>query len=138
MDASTAAIAGWAVLAAHLAVIAFNVFGLVVIPLGAWRGWAFVRVRWWRVLHLASLGVVALQALFGRACMLTIWQDVLTSGEQQDPLIMRTVNALIYWPLPMWAFTAAYVAVFIYVLALWRWVPPHPAAGRSAGAGDPP
>jgi hypothetical protein len=39
---------------------------------------------------------------------------------------MRWVNSLIYWPLPMWVFTAAYLTVFAYVLALWRWVPPRP------------
>ena len=112
------------VLAAHLAVIAFNLFGLVAIPLGAWRGWTFVRVRWWRALHLASLAVVALQALAGRACFLTIWQDDMSGSATEQPLIMRVVNGLIYWPLPMWVFTAAYAAVFVYALALWKLVPP--------------
>ena len=112
------------VLAVHLAVIGFNLFGLVAVPLGAWRGWRFVRVRWWRALHLASLAVVALQALAGRACFLTLWQDDLAGAAEQPPLIMRFVNGLIYWPLPMWAFTAAYAAVFVYVLALWKFVPP--------------
>jgi hypothetical protein len=42
----------------HVLVIAFNVFGLVAIPLGAWSGWKFVRVFWWRVLHLGLLSVV--------------------------------------------------------------------------------
>jgi hypothetical protein len=116
---------GQAVLAAHLAVIAFNVFGLVAIPLGAWRGWAWVRVRWWRLLHLASLAVVALQAALGRACFLTLWQDSLTGGGHADPLIVRWVNSVIYWPLPIWVFTAAYLAVFVYVLALWWRVPPR-------------
>ncbi|MDO9430755.1 MAG: DUF2784 domain-containing protein [Phenylobacterium sp.] len=124
---------GGGVLAAHLAVIAFNLFGLVAIPLGAWRGWSFVRLRWWRLLHLASLAVVALQALMGRACFLTIWQDELFGGASGEPLIMRIVNDLIYWPLPIWAFTAAYVAVFAYVLALWRFVPPRPSRRPSSG-----
>jgi len=119
---------GQAVLAAHLLVIAFNVFGLVVIPLGGWLGWRWVRVRWWRLLHLDSLAVVALQAALGRACFLTIWQDDLTDGGRADPLIMRWVNRLIYWPLPIWVFTAAYLAVFAYVLALWWWVRPGRAA----------
>jgi hypothetical protein len=118
---------GQAVLAAHLGVIAFNVFGLVAIPLGAWRGWGWVRVRWWRALHVASLAVVALQAAFGRACFLTIWQGDL-SGGRADPLIMRWVNSVIYWPLPMWVFTAAYLAVFAYVVALWVWVRPDRGA----------
>ena len=124
---------GGAVLAIHLAIIAFNLFGLVAIPLGAWRGWAFVRVRWWRLLHLASLLIVALQALFGRACFLTVWQNELAGAATREPLVMRIVNGLIYWPLPMWAFTAAYVVVAVYALALWRLVPPasrRPSSGR--------
>ena len=112
------------VLAVHLAVIAFNLFGLVAIPLGAWRGWAFVRVRWWRALHLASLAVVALQAMLGRACFLTIWQGDLSSTAHVQPMIAGWMNQLIYWPLPLWVFAAAYVVVFVYVIALWIWVRP--------------
>ena len=114
-----------AVLAAHLVVIAFNVFGIVVIPLGGWLGWEFVRIRWWRALHVASLAVVALQATLGRACFLTLWQGDLSGVETETPLIMGWVNSVIYWPLPMWVFPALYVAVFAYVLALWRYVPPR-------------
>lgn len=118
-----------AVLAAHVVVIAFNLFGLVAVPLGAWRGWDFVRARGWRLMHLASMAAVAVQAAAGRACVLTDWQDALSGGGRADPLIMRVVNGLIYWPLPLWAFTTAYLAAFAYVLALWRWVPPR---GRRA------
>ena len=114
------------VLALHLAVIAFNVFGLVAIPLGAWAGWSFVRVRWWRLLHIASLAVVAVQAALGRACFLTIWQDGLEQARTETPLLMRWVNSVVYWPMPMWVFTVAYGLVFAYVLALYRWVPPRP------------
>jgi hypothetical protein len=121
------------VLALHLVVIGFNLFGMVAIPLGARLDWAFVRVRWWRLLHLASLAVVALQALLGRACLLTIWQDDLSGKAQQPPLIMRFVNSLIYWPLPIWVFTAIYVAVFAYVVALWFVVPPRPSRRPSSG-----
>jgi len=125
------------VLAIHLAVIAFNVLGLVVIPLGAARGWGWVRILWWRVLHLASLAAVALQAILGRACFLTDWQGALTGGDAHDPLILRWVNSLIYWPLPMWAFTVGYVAVFAYVAALWWFVRPRrvgAVVGRREGA----
>lgn len=116
---------GQLVLAIHLVVIAFNVAGLVAIPLGAARRWAWVRIRWLRALHLASLAVVAVQAVLGRACFLTDWQDALTGGGARDPLIARVVNGLIYWPLPVWVFAAAYVVVFLYVVALWWLVPPR-------------
>jgi len=112
------------VLALHLAVIAFNVVGLLVIPLGGWLRWGFVRIRWWRALHLAALALVAVQAVAGRACFLTLWQEQLQGGPTGAPLIMGWVNAMIYWPLPMWVFTALYLAVLAYALALWWWVPP--------------
>ncbi|WP_411289165.1 DUF2784 domain-containing protein [Phenylobacterium sp.] len=119
------------VLAAHVAVIAFNVAGLVAIPLGARLRWRFVRLRWLRLAHLASMAVVAAQAAVGRACFLTLWQADLGGGGAEAPLIMRVVNGLIYWPLPMWVFTAAYLAVFAYVIALWWLVRPsrHPSSG---------
>ena len=125
---------GQLVLAIHLAVIAFNVLGLVAIPLGAKLGWTWVRIRWWRALHVVSWVVVAVQAVLGRACFLTYWQDGLTGDGAQDPLVMRWVNALIYWDLPMWAFTALYLALFATVLALWKLVPPNRPGSPSGTA----
>jgi Protein of Unknown function (DUF2784) len=114
-----------AILAAHLAIILFNLFGLIAVPLGAVCGWRFVRVRWWRVLHLVLLGTVAVQAIIGRACILTIWQAALTGAAgSPTPLIMGWVNRAIYWPLPVWVFAALYLLVFGYALALLWLVPP--------------
>ena len=122
------------VLALHLGVIAFNVFGLVAIPLGGWRGWRFVRVVWWRLLHLGALAVVAVQAVLGQACFLTIWQDALSGvGGNQPPLIMRWVDRIIFWPLPLWFFAVLYVLVWCYTLALLWLVPPTRSGRRAAG-----
>ena len=110
------------ILAVHLFIIAFNLFGLLAVPLGAWRGWNWVHRPFWRLLHLASLAVVALQALLGRACFLTLWQAA-AEGGSKEPLVMRWVNALIYWPLPLWAFTLIYLGVFAYALVLLWLVP---------------
>lgn len=131
------ALAG-AVLAVHLGVIAFNVFGLVAVPVGAWRGWRFVRGPRWRALHLASLAVVAAQALLGQACVLTLWQDALSGRADRAPLIMSWVNRIVYWPLPMWAFAVGYALVFLYTVALWIGVPPRRAAALAAMGGSPP
>jgi hypothetical protein len=126
MSPDRSALLAGAVLAVHLAIILFNVGGLVVIPLGAWRQWRFVRVFWWRALHLACLAVVALQAALGRVCFLTLWQGEL-QGEaaSRAPLVARVVDRLLFWPLPLWAFAVLYIAVWIYVVALWVLVPPR-------------
>jgi hypothetical protein len=127
------------VLAIHLAVILFNLFGLVAIPLGAWRGWRFVHVLWWRALHLLVLAVVALQAVLDRVCLLTTWQgDLLRmagAAASDAPLIERWVNRLVFWPLPVWVFAVIYVAVCAYAIALWWLVPPHGPWARRARAG---
>jgi len=118
------------VLLVHVAIILFNVFGLVAIPLGAWRSWRFVRVFWWRAVHVALLAAVALQAVLERICFLTEWQDYLLqrAGEtpSSEPLIRRWITSLIFWPLPLWFFTVLYVLIWIYVAALWWLVPPVP------------
>ena len=71
----------------------------------------------------------ALQALLGRACFLTLWQDSLAqnAGEpgSQAPFIQRWVSEVIFWPLPVWFFALLYVAVWIYAMLLWRLVPPR-------------
>jgi hypothetical protein len=120
------------ILAAHITIILFNVFGLIAVPLGGICGWRFVRVRWWRVLHLVLLGTVALQAIVGRACILTLWQAAAAEGAvSPTPLIMGWVNRLISWPLPIWVFAALYILVFGYALALLWLVPPRATASRS-------
>lgn len=128
-----------AILWLHVCVILFNVAGLIVIPVGAWRGWPFVRMFWWRVLHLAILAIVALQAVLERACFLTVWQSDLLqrAGETPSsaPLIERWVIRAIFWPLPPWFFVVLYIVVCIYALLLWRLVPPTLPWEPADGAG---
>jgi hypothetical protein len=124
MTADQNLLAANAVLAVHLVVINFNLFGLFAIPLGGWLGWRFVRVAWWRWLHLVSMAVVAVQAVAGRACFLTILQDKLAgAGPGQPPLIVRVVDRLVYWPVPLWVFAVIYAALLAYVVALFWLVP---------------
>lgn len=111
------------VLSIHVLIIAFNLFGLVAVPLGAWRGWSFVHRPVWRLAHIASLGVTALQAALGRLCFLTEWQALSEDQTRPEPLIMGWVNAMIYWPLPLWVFTLIYLLVFAYAVAM-LWIVP--------------
>jgi Protein of Unknown function (DUF2784) len=121
---SAAGLSAETVLAAHIAIILFNLFGLIVVPIGAVRGWHFVHVTWWRVLHVVLLAAVAAQAIAGRACILTLWQGGLSgSGGSPPPLIMSLVDRLIFWKLPIWVFATLYAAVFGYAVALLWLVP---------------
>ncbi len=97
----------------------------MLIPLGAWLRWGWVRGFWWRLAHLAILAAMAAQALAGRACFLTIWQAELEHRGHAQPLIADWIDRMLYWPLPLWVFAVGYVAVWLYVLVLWWRVPPR-------------
>ena len=86
---------------------------------------------------MVALAIVALQAVLGRACFLTLWENAIRSGAdagEPPPLIATWVNSALYWQLPLWVFAAIYVAVFVYALLLWRWVPPRRASFRRLSA----
>jgi hypothetical protein len=131
-------ILAYIVLAVHLAIILFNIIGFVAVPIGAAFGWRVVRVRWWRILHIVLLAVIAVQALLGRACILTLWQAALTgSAADRAPLIARGIDRLIYWRLPMGVFVLLYVFVFGCALAMFRLVPPQRKAAPAWPFSEP-
>lgn len=59
-----------AILVLHFGVVLFVVGGLVVVVAGNWLGWRWVNGWWFRVVHLATVGIVAAQALLGQLCPL--------------------------------------------------------------------
>jgi hypothetical protein len=122
-----------AVLYLHFAVVVFNVFWVIALPVGAWRGWTFIRSFWWRVAHLVLLAVVALQAAVGLLCPLTTWQNALVRAAggppDETPLIETIVTRLVFWPFPLWVFVVLYIMAFAYALAMWWVVPPHKRRG---------
>jgi hypothetical protein len=121
--------AALAILYFHFAVVVFNVFWLVAVPIGAWLEWRFVRNYRWRIAHIAALILVAAQAVAGRLCFLTIMQDYLQgrAGGQIGPpsLLTRIVTRAIYWPLPDWVFAPLYVLALVFAVLLWIFVPPR-------------
>ncbi|HTS54993.1 MAG TPA: DUF2784 domain-containing protein, partial [Burkholderiales bacterium] len=115
------------ILVLHTAYVLFVVGGLMLIWLGVWAGWRWVRGFWFRLLHLAAVGLVALEALVGVTCPLTVLEDWLRSGAYADAgFIERWLHRFLFWDLPAWVFTLTYLAFALMVVMTWlRW-PPTP------------
>jgi hypothetical protein len=117
------------IVVAHFLYAAFVVLGFAAIGLGAWRGWEWVRHRGFRWAHGLAMGFVGVEALIGMACPLTVWEAALRerSGHlaDQGAFLSRIASRLLFYDLPPWVFTAAYLALTAAVLLLWRWVPPR-------------
>ena len=131
-------IAADAVLIVHSLFVCFVVFGLVLILVGKPMRWQWVRNRWFRVAHLAGIGVVVLQSWFGLICPLTTWEMSLRAraGEAvyEESFIAHFLNELLYYNAPPWVFIACYTAFGALVIVSWFWVRPQPFTnGGDAG-----
>lgn len=117
-----------AILVAHALIVCFVVGGQAAILLGWWRGWAWVRNPWFRLAHLATIGVVVLQAWLGRLCPLTVWERELRRAAGQAfherSFVEHWVAEFLYWDLPWWVFVATYTAFGVLVAWTWWRLPP--------------
>lgn len=112
-----------AVLLLHLGVVMFVVGGLLAVPIGARRGWAWVRNGRFRLLHLAAIGFVVVQAWLGRLCPLTVLESWLREqagmAGYHRGFIEHWAQWLIYHEAPPWVFVLAYTG--FGALTAWAW-----------------
>jgi len=118
-----------ALLVLHFAIVLFIVGGLILTWAGVALGWGWIRNPWFRYLHLGAIAFVAIEALLGVACPLTVWEDMLRGGVRAESFVGRWVERLLYYRAPEWVFTAAYVAWTAATLVTLRLVPPRRRAG---------
>lgn len=124
------------VLVAHTALALFLGLGLVLIWLGGWLGWGFVRGRRFRVLHLAGLAVVALESALGLTCPLTDVESALRGFANTVPyrggFIAHWLGKFLYYDVDERVFLALYLAALGLTLLAWLVVRPR---GRMARRG---
>ena len=113
------------ILIVHFAFVLFVVGGLPAIWLGAARGWRWVRNFGFRAAHLAAISFVALEALLGMACPLTVWEDALRGTLTETGFVASWLRRLLYYSFPDWVFACAYLLFAAIVVATWWRVPPQ-------------
>jgi hypothetical protein len=114
------------VLLVHFAYVAFVVGGLPLIWIGYAAGWPWVRKRWLRILHLCAMALVAVEAVIGVACPLTVIEDALRpAAAAQGGFIERWLHAVLFWDWPLWVFTTLYIGFTAVVAATYVLLPPN-------------
>jgi hypothetical protein len=117
------------VLVFHFGVVVFVVGGLVMVLLGNWLCWHWVNLWWFRVIHLAAIAIVVMQAWLGQLCPLTILESWLRTQAGAVPynssFIEYWLQKLIYYEAPFWVFTLAYTGFGLLVLWVWHRYPPY-------------
>ena len=123
-------LAGDLILTVHALWVAAIVVPVPLIIAGRLRGWSWVRVRWFRLTHLAMMAVVALESLLAVACPLTQWENIFRQraglAGYQGSFVSTWLSRLIYFDLPPAAFIVAYLLFLAGIAALYVWAPPLP------------
>jgi hypothetical protein len=127
------------VVAFHFCYVAFTIGGELLILAGDLFRWRWVRNLSFRVVHLSSVVLVAIEASTGTQCPLTVWEYQLRmragqSVEAQISFVARLVRSIIFYDFPAWVFLAAYVGFAVLVALTLVLIPPRRARPRKGAA----
>ena len=118
-----------AILLLHVLFVVFVVIGLVLIFAGKLRCWSWIRNPWFRLAHLAAIGIVVVQSWVGAICPLTSLEMVLRSragdAAYSGSFISHWLGTVLYYQAPAWVFVVCYTAFGAVVVASWFWVRPR-------------
>ena len=118
----------------HALFVVFVVAGLVLIWVGRFCDWRFVRNFWFRVAHLGAIGVVVAESVAGFVCPLTTWENrlrVLAGGEAlyRGSFIQHWLHQVLFFELSETVFTVLYT-IFFLTVAVSLWLVPLRRPGR--------
>ncbi len=126
-----------AVLATHIAIVAFVIFGLVLVVAGNLLKWRWVNRLWFRVLHLGAIVFVVAESWLGITCPLTtleMWlRERANESTYSGGFIEHWMQTVLYYDAPSWVFVLCYSLFGLLVVASWWLFPPQSnRAHRSA------
>ena len=126
-----------AVLLLHVAIVLFVVGGLALVLVGNLLSWLWVNSLWFRLAHLATIGIVVAETWFGFVCPLTTLEMWLRAKARAityaGSFIEHWLQALLFWQAPPWVFKAVYTVFGLAVAAAWWYFPPK-LEGRKSKA----
>ena len=111
------------ILIGHFALVCFVVIGALCIVGGRFLDWRWIYNSKFRIAHMLTIVVVALQALLGQLCPLTIWEAELrvrggAVGYEQS-FVQHWLHQVLFFTAPFWVFTTIYTIVAVIVVWLW-------------------
>jgi hypothetical protein len=117
-----------AVLVLHVLFVAYVVLGLVLILIGKLASWRWVRSPWFRLTHIAAIGVVVAQSWLGITCPLTTLEMALRARGGDTvyggSFVEYWLSQLLYFSAPDWVFVLVYSLFGLLVAVSWFWVRP--------------
>jgi hypothetical protein len=112
------------VLLTHFAIAAFLAAGMLLIPIGAYWRWSWVRAQRLRQIHAGLIVLITIEAIFHITCPLTILEALLRRNHAPESFWGDQISKILYWDLPLEFFAILYGCCVVWVLYLWKSIPP--------------
>ena len=117
------------VLVGHLAVALFVVLGQIMIVVGGIVGLTWVRNLWFRIAHLTTVTIIALETWFGAECPLTQLERALRvhSGQTvyEETFTEHWISSVLFFPAPAWLFILLHSGAALIVFGSLILIPPE-------------
>ena len=117
------------ILVIHFLYALFIILGFVYIWTGYFAGLQSIHNPVFRYAHMAAMGIVVLESLFGIVCPLSWLENMLrmNSGSPvyEEGFIPYWIHRLLFYDLPPWVFTIIYVAFFVLMILTIYLIPIH-------------
>ncbi len=114
--------------AIHLGYVVFVILGFILIVAGVILKWKWIRNLWFCIAHLLAIVGVALEALLGVNCPLTVLEFKLryapNLSEEKVSFIGNIIDSLLFYNAPMWLFTIIYSSFAVVVVITFIMAPP--------------
>jgi hypothetical protein len=105
----------------HIGYVVFVVLGFILIVAGIVFHWNWVRNPWFRIAHLTAILAVAMEAMLGIHCPLTVLELRLRRHSlvphERISFIGTFIHSILFYEAPQWLFTLVY-AIFAIIVAL--------------------
>jgi len=113
----------------HFAFIAFIVLGFVVIWIGYFAKWKFIRHVQFRISHMLVMGFVFCESALGKFCPLTEWENELrvTGGQgsvYETSFVQEWIYKIMFFDISIRTFSIVYGFFLIFILLTFWWIPP--------------
>ncbi len=112
----------------HLLYALAIVIGFILIIIGFFAGWRWIRNFIFRLIHLLMIGIVAVESMFNIECPLTWLEYKLMSLDHirhsSMPFIAGMADKVLYYNFPIRLFNAIYIVFGLIVVITWFIIPP--------------
>jgi len=120
----------------HLGYVVFVILGFILILAGIFLKWKWIRNLWFRIIHLGAMVGVALEAILGINCPLTVLEFSLRHGvspsDRRVSFVGELIDSILYYDAPAWLFTIIYVGFALLVAITFVIAPPSRKGQRGA------